>query len=611
MGSKIQTVRNFVERAPHSIVVRRMIYVCLLTLSTYFNCPDLAAADKVEEKIADNVSTLEFEKNDWFEKFIFRSLKSNNSRTIESVVIFVGGYLDPKKVLSDKQWRDFGAENNLGLVSLEFSYFSKRLDQNGKDLPLLHKKDPEKALDLLSNQLFKLTKKAYPRAKNIVIVGGDLAIEISILENKNVVSWITRNSDKRIPDEPRKLPYGLNVCDSDRRFTQILESHEYNQANRKKITLLNVDENKKDGLIAFIHEYILESFRDSETKGKYVSLVSEESQRTFRGEDERRECTWLPSDEIMAQWKVLHSMDKKDKLEEIHKVTVGTGVKEQPELNLYMKMPRTIPRGEAPRGVLCIVTWQAAESSMMNILLHKTFKGELVDWAEKNKFAVVTWNTVTLWNTGVSQSELERDQARFMDHRFDQVSRAWRIGMNQLAKRYGLPEDDYFIYGISRGAHWGHRLVLRNPSWFQAAHFHVANSYDVPSESAKNLLWMITTGENDLGYKASFDFYKTCQKLGYPIVIKAGQGLGHGDSDEIRKLSICYFDYALALKNEAREKHAPISLLMHRDLRKAQYVGDFINHGVYKMADASWIPREQKIRLPSLPFGKVWGNVEQ
>jgi len=571
-----------------------------------------------EENSSSQVETVSFQANDWYSKYDFRVLKIEGNRKIEDVVVFFGGRYKPKNVLETESWQEFSKTHNIGLVSLDYAYQSVRKSKKGEKLRPLYKGNPEKASQLLEQELYKQIKKQFPNVRNYGFVGELKACTQSLRAGKKSCFWVAQNTAWKAPDKPYKQSMGLSVCSSKRSFSKLLESQAFNRGKKRRVTFLHEMEQDRDQVDSFIRQYIIKAFEDRDTKGKAVDLLSEELVTLVRKKEDRMKTTWLPDMELFEGWKDVHAMQKKDQLDKIYKEVVETEVKAQPHLNLYLKLPSQDGKLITPKGVMCIATWQAAEQSMFNLLRHKSFKVDLIEWAEKHQFAVVTWNTSTLWKSGTSQDELDKDNARAMDNRFDEIASAWKKGMRRLANKHGLPQNGYFIYGISRGSHWGHRLVLRNPDWFQAAHFHVANSYDIPTDNAKNLLWLITTGERDSGYQASMRFYEKCKNLGYPMTIKVGAGLGHADREDIIKISQAFFDYAHDLreksKSDSRHPELQSELMadqMRKDLRASEYVGDLINQGVYLVKDAQWIPAGQKIPMATKDMSEAWGELQK
>ena len=283
---------------------------------------------------------------------------------------------------------------------------------------------------------------------------------------------------------------------------------------------------------------------------------------------------------------------------------VQTGEESQPEITLLLRLPEGhTPETPTAKGVLAFCTWEKEESSLRRRLLNDT--DSLVLYAKRNNLAILTWNTATLWKTGKSFNQISRAQLRAQDQTFDTVARAWERGVKQLCKEQGLPQSGFLLYGISRGAHWSGRLALRAPEKFLAVHIHVANSYDKALGSSVGPLWLVSSGDLDVGRNNALAFYRLCQTKGLPIIFKVANGLGHASSPEIERLRNAFFDYALEVRQRA-VKESP-SAVMLDDLRRANLTGDLLTQEVYRGTEAKVVPVPQRVPLPDEKLAKAWG----
>ena len=286
--------------------------------------------------------------------------------------------------------------------------------------------------------------------------------------------------------------------------------------------------------------------------------------------------------------------------------TVKTGVPGQPEILLMLRLPEghTAEKPTA-KGVLAFCTWQGEPDSLRGRLASET--DDLVQYAKKNGLALLTWNTATLWQTGKSHDQIKRREYQAQRDDFDTVARVWNSGVSKLCKEQALPEDGFLLYGISRGAHWSGRLALRAPELFLAVHIHVANSYDKPMPSAAQPLWLVSSGDLDIGRNNAVAFYRDCREKGYPIVLKVINGLGHSDHPDAVRVRTAFFDYALQAKaRTTKEKPTPAQVMLG-DLAMSGLTGDLLSQEVYRGADAAKIPDGQRVVLPDEKFAKVWG----
>lgn len=281
-----------------------------------------------------------------------------------------------------------------------------------------------------------------------------------------------------------------------------------------------------------------------------------------------------------------------------------TGVASQPELRFFLRLPEGhSPDKPLARGVLAICTFLAEDESLRRLV--RDDNADLVRYARRNQLALLTWNTATLWQTGKSFDQITREERRAQDATFDDVARAWDRGVRELCRENGLPQTGFLMYGLSRGAHWGGRLALRVPERFLAVHIHVANSYEKAVGSAVGPLWMISSGDLDIGRDNALAFYRLCESKGYPIVFKVANGLGHADSPEIQKLAVAFFDYARHVAKRAGAER-PTDVML-RDLTSSGLTGDLLTQEVYRGSAADIVPTSQRVPLPDEAVARAWG----
>jgi len=289
----------------------------------------------------------------------------------------------------------------------------------------------------------------------------------------------------------------------------------------------------------------------------------------------------------------------------LYERVVKTWEDSQPEITLLLRRP-VGHTAETPTasGVLAFCTWEKEDASLRKRLLNDN--DPLVSYARRKNLAVLTWNTATLWKTGKSFDQINRAERRSQDAAFDAVARAWERGVKEICAEQGLPQTGFLLYGISRGAHWSGRLALRAPERFLAVALHVANSYEKPTGSAAGPLWLVSSGDLDIGRNNAMAFYRLCQSKGMPIIFKVANGLGHASSPEIERLRDGFFDYALEVRQRSADKEAPASVMLS-DLRQGGLTGDLLTQEVYRGAGAAVVPVAQRVPLPDETLAKVWG----
>jgi hypothetical protein len=554
--------------------------------------------------------------NDWFDNFEFRAFEHPNRKSLEKVlVIFVPEIKLPEKAFGGPEWELFANQNQIGLVVIAYKYTENPLKKGETK-----EGRQSKANDLLAKEIKNQILSQFPSVKEYAHYGIGTAAELSMsliaMSPEDILFWVIEDAIWHAPERPRKWPVGLVVNRNVNITLPMVDAQQINRKGGKEITFVRNLSEDRSIVVDFMSLFtvaVLERGRNSEM----ADLESEKLLALNASRDRIANSSWFPSSELVSKWRKIHTLTENERLWNISKETVVTGVASQPQLDLYLRIPASIKPEERPEGVVCIVTWFADERDMMKLIKEGTVRPDLVRWADTNKYAVVTWNTKQLWRPGISQSELDKADGRILDADFDKITLAWEKGIRRLVMMHGLPTDDYFIFGLSRGAQWGHRLVLRKPERFAAAHFHVANSYDVVTPKAAEVMWLITTGERDSGYHSTFEFYNRCRASNYPIIVKAGPNLGHNSSSAIESLGNAFFDYAVGIKKKCSEMANTENAVvlssaerMREDLKNAEYFGDFINQEIHPTAESpSWVPVEQRIPLVSAAkVAEIWGG---
>lgn len=280
--------------------------------------------------------------------------------------------------------------------------------------------------------------------------------------------------------------------------------------------------------------------------------------------------------------------------------TVKTNLRGYEQLTLFLMMP---PEGRA-KGVFCLSLLDKSAEDVRKRLQKTSGHGPVdraLDFARERRFAVVAWGARRLWDPTRNWDELPRSEANRIDARFDKVANAWNAGINFFVRKYGIPPSGYLMMGSSGAAQYAQRLALRRPERFLAVHAHIASSFDLPVKGGASLLWCVTTGENEMGYERSRQFFKAARDLSYPIIYKAYPGLGHEGSAKVTELGFTCFEFALAEQARATQlaggKFAKPD--WPRIFKSSDYVADVFNQSVYPKADAICVPPDFRMSLPA------------
>ena len=307
---------------------------------------------------------------------------------------------------------------------------------------------------------------------------------------------------------------------------------------------------------------------------------------------------------------------KDDQLESsrIIELVEKTKIRGFEDIAFYCRMPNnkkafTGLGDSSVRGVLALCTWNTkAEDVRQNVSSDGRFR-KMVNFADENNLALVSWTNFKGYNVFVDTEGLSEAQREKYERNYGVRVKEWKNGFKRLCRKVGIPDDNILIYGISGGGQMAHRLVLREPEMFTAIHIHINSSYDLPTRKGKEVLWLVTTGEVEHGYKSAINFYRSSLELGYHMIFKAGENLGHSNSPQIQALGLEFFKYCLKFGDFAEVDVAKD--LSHFELMKyPAYVGDLRNQYAFETSHAEkFIDKKDMVALPTQDIADAWGVI--
>ena len=265
------------------------------------------------------------------------------------------------------------------------------------------------------------------------------------------------------------------------------------------------------------------------------------------------------------------------------------------------------------RGVIAICTWDNnPEKLKSNISYGSSPCKHLIKFADKNNLAVITWSNFGGYSASTSSDEMDKSRSKDFDFMFNDRLSEWEAGFKRVLSRHNLPDNSIMLYGISGGAQIAHRIALRRPKYFSGIHIHVNSSYDIPTPNAKNIVWLVTTGELEYGYAAATRFYQKMIDLGYAVIFKAGENLGHAANSQINNLSMEFFKYMITFIPDYSDpncKAPPIDKFYL--MKHPTFVGDYMNQVAYPFETAAEkvAARKYMVALPTRPIAEAWGDI--
>lgn len=526
-----------------------------------------------------------------------------------------------ESLAKDKTWQAFAEENQLTLAAASFA--APRAERGAGDVLL-------KGLD-------GHFKKPLPLVLYGRDDGGQFASTFASWRPNRVALWIAyqKKWDAKAPKQ-KSAPPGLVACDKED-ADRDNQAKAYFQSGRNaghpwNFVALSIPwKERRAQFENFLRDYSRTILAGSNPDSQvWISLERMTAMSGTERWMKPAECAWFPDASLVPAWTNLVKPKSQDDKPTFVQRSIETNNPRQPRVDMYLRIP-PLPEGVPIKGVLAYCTWENDHAGILEKLKVDT-KGKqialsgpaercraLIAYAEQHQMAVLTWGTVEAWNNHASTEELERDKQREFDRNFDRLATAWERGVKELARETGIPDRNFLLYGVSRGAQWAHRLALRKPDYFLAVHVHIPSTFDKPTPEACNPLWLLTTGELEYGYERALRFYEECRGFGYPMIFKGIIGLGHQGSAVADALGMKFFDYALsvqALREEldVKRKSALASLSKQtagpwlKDFRQPPFYGDAVNQECLPGEQQQLIPSSFRVPLPTKVLAEAWNR---
>ncbi|PTY02973.1 hypothetical protein DB346_07630 [Verrucomicrobia bacterium LW23] len=339
------------------------------------------------------------------------------------------------------------------------------------------------------------------------------------------------------------------------------------------------------------------------------------------------------------------AVTRKPAMDPVVELVVKTGNEKAPQLTLFLRPPVGMTDASKAKGVmaLCLLANNTAElKRRLQGLDSQPEMDGLLKFAQQNDLLILAWGARRgLWDPSKNWDEQSREITREMDESFDDVANAWARGMEQLSAKYGFPNRNMLLWGVSGSAQFAARLALRKPEYFLAVNVHIPSSFDKPTPEGARVLWCLTTGERESGYERSKKFFMQCKEMGYPIIYKAIIGLGHQGHPKSSALGFAFFKYALTQLPQRQAFDAKLSDPYARlgpapgtapatttaaprpdmpgvPAQQLQlqpwlpafvtplFVGDIVNQEMFPFKDVGMVPGGFRVMLPTKELADIW-----
>lgn len=245
-----------------------------------------------------------------------------------------------------------------------------------------------------------------------------------------------------------------------------------------------------------------------------------------------------------------------DDIDAVDEYVFKTKIDSHPTISYYVKKPKGVDTYSAAKGVLAVCLLANRVDQVRDTLRCAEYNDDLTGilaYAEDRKLILVGWGAWVYWDPYANWNENGSISARKIAALAKECATEWCRGMKAVSEKFHFPQCKYLICGFSGAAQFSVRLAMNRPDMFKAVYVHIPSSFPKPLASANNVLWCLTTGEEEVGYHRSIDFLECALKSGFPIVYKAIPRLGHAASPKADKICYAFFDYAIGLTKPMSE----------------------------------------------------------
>ena len=519
------------------------------------------------------------------------------------VVLAPGCNGDGSAFLNEDAWTGYARENGFILVACSFRSPSEVLRTGGG-----YYRTASEFGGQVAAALKKLGAGRLPVFLYGFSGGAHFAANFAESHPQLVRGWCAASFDEKgrtsFADDRQKVrrPSGIVACGAnDRRLGICREYYSRGRSAGRQWTWLeakDLDHARSPEIESFARSYFLALLK-RKTPGVWLDIGSGEDV-AHSNASMREMQTWLPDAETAALWRSLRSGgDAAEQSGIIEYIAKIKHLKDYKQLTMFLRPP---PGGK-PDGVLCLSLLANSPLEVRELIRagENEQTKDAVEYADANNLAIVAWGSRRMWDPTRNWNELSRAETRRIDNDFDLAVQAWEEGVEHFAKNHGIARSGFLMRGYSASAQYAMRLAMRCPERFLAVHLQIPSSFDKPDPRAASILWCLTTGENEMGYKRSLAFFSAARKAGYPFIYKAYPGLGHVSDTRAKALGFACFDFARA---EAGKAHGAPD--MRSLFAASRHVADVYNQRSCRAADADSIPPDNCMPVPSSEILRVW-----
>lgn len=519
----------------------------------------------------------------------------------KAFLVLAHNMLRPRVPLEDRQWVEFAQKQNLGIMSVGFDEVDAvaRISESADDL---------------GNRIYKVAAEAYgPGIKGTTFgsgLGGAWMHRVIMRKPWLWGFWCTRDV-QRYPVVPRYVDYpaGLVIAtkswDYDDNLFFFQDLRRVKNANR--VGFVCVDGSPVDAayLDRFGRNYLTAVLAGESVDARWMDIHTKVNCGTLEKPPSAIVQSWVPGDETLGAWKLLHRERKRYPDCQVAFADVKAPEGGSP-IKLVFRVPGKVKVGTGVRQVMICVLWAQDDVEFEKKLRSSTdFKAS--EW-ERARLGVIGINAKAYGfpadlPNAMTPVELEKLAARVKAH----APELWSV-VGKANGELGWRNGEFCLMGAGIGAHIAQCMAYSDPVKFAAVHLHAGAVYlPLKSELAKTP-WFITSGGKHAGYEATVKFYTSVRKAGWPVQFNAFSGSTGGMEDWVWGGGARFFRYLGDLADvvkkditEGRRKTGETAAtLFVENLSKPHVVADLATRKFVLAKNVEQIPEANRVTVPNL-----------
>ncbi len=524
----------------------------------------------------------------------------------KAYVVLATNMAKPRLPLEDRQWAEFAEKNQLGLISVGLD----ELNDTGRVI--------EKGGDL-EGRVLRLADEVFgPGLKGTFFASdrGAYWMHRVVMRKPWLWGFWCSRDVAHYPPVPRGIEYPsglvLNTSPSqyesnlfffqDLRRTKITNRVGFASLNGKALDAAYVDR--------FAQQYLLAVLAGGNAASLWFDIHSEANCALLEKPPPPQFQSWVPGDEVPGAWKLLHEEQKK--LPDSQVAFADVRLLDGKQVKLVYRVPGKVKQGVPVRHVVICLLWAENDVELQKKVQSSTdYKAAL--W-NRDRVGVIAINAKSLGFVADLPSARTLAELKELKQSMSIYAPAFWQVIGKANGELGWPTAQYHLLGSGIGASIAQAWAYAEPARFLSVHLNGGGPYLDVDPAMATTCWLLTTGGKSAGYDLTVKHYAAAKKAGWPVMFNSRQGASGGMEDWVWTSGSQFFnhtrDMADLLKKEQTEGKPPsaptAAALIVQRLRESAFLMELDTRKVVHLADASLIPDEKRISLPTVEIEEAW-----